>query len=414
MGHTRPETTEVIQQRLCSVEKNANDEDNTTTEEMWDSGVYTLRQIHGVPTKFLVDTGAAVSILSRKTYLKIPQNKRPTCQETDIVVRGVSGNPLALTGVAKIPVVFQSELFVHDFLIAEIPLDAILGQDMLMKNQGRLDLGRMILRMKGTDLSCWTQGEEHISCRVIVQEKTKIPYGAEKIVPISISNAGALTEVGFVQPSPEVIESKQVMMVRGIVPTQMDVAYVRVLNLGDDDLELHPNQCLGICEPYVDEPTVSYTNTACAAVTATNGETQDLPEHIQKLFTDSSDQLTDEECEKLRSLLIEYSQVFAKDKKDLGSCPYIKHKINTGTALPIRKPPRRLPLGKREIEQKEIHSMLEKGIIQPSISPWSAPIVLVTKKDGSTRFCVDEDKGDELPIHSLQQATVGQQGSGSM
>ena len=211
-----------------------------------------------------------------------------------------------------------------------------------------------------------------------------------------------------------VARSHRVMMVRGIVPTQTDVAYVRVLNLGDDDLELHPNQCLGTCEPYVDEPTVSYTNTACAAVTATNGETQDLPEHLQKLFTDSSDQLTDEECEKLRSLLIEYSQVFSKDKKDLGSCPYIKHKINTGTALPIRKPPRRLPLGKREIEQKEIHSMLEKGIIQPSISPWSAPIVLVTKKDGSTRFCVDEDKGDELPIHSLQQAAVGPRGSGSM
>ena len=272
----------------------------------------------------------------------------------------------------------------------------------------------MILPMKGTDLSCWTQGEEHISCRVIVKEQTKIPYGAEKIIPISISNAGALTEAGFVQPSPEVMESKQVMMVRGIVPTQEDKAYVQVLNLSDDNLDLYPNQCLGTCEPYVDEPAVSYKDTACAAVTTTAGEAPDLPEHLQKLLTDSSEQLTDEECEKLKNMLIEYSQVFAKDKKDLGSCPYLKHKINMGTALPIRKPPRRLPLGKREIEQKEMHSMLEKGIIQPSISPWSALIVLVPKKDGSTRFCVDGNKGDELPINSLQQAAVGPQGSGSM
>ena len=134
MGHSRPEATEEIQQRLCSVEINTNDEDNVVAEEMWDSGDYTLGQIHGVPRKFLVDTGAAVSILSKKTYLRIPQKKRPACQETDIVVRGVSCNPLAVTGVANILIIFQGELFIHDFLIAGIPLDAILGQDMLMKN----------------------------------------------------------------------------------------------------------------------------------------------------------------------------------------------------------------------------------------------------------------------------------------
>jgi hypothetical protein len=69
-----------------------------------------------------------------------------------------------------------------------------------------------------------------------------------------------------------------------------------------------------------------------------------------------------------------------------GRTDRIKHHINTDNATPIRVPPRRLIIGKREIEKQEVHKMLEKGIIEPSKSPWSAPIVLVTKKDGSPRF----------------------------
>ena len=67
----------------------------------------------------------------------------------------------------------------------------------------------------------------------------------------------------------------------------------------------------------------------------------------------------------------------------------MKHQINTGTAAPIRKPPRRLPLGKRQVEKQEIESMLERGVIQPSTSPWASHVCLVTKKGGNKRLYVD-------------------------
>ena len=61
----------------------------------------------------------------------------------------------------------------------------------------------------------------------------------------------------------------------------------------------------------------------------------------------------------------------------------------TGDTPPIRCAPRRMSPQKIKQEESCIEEMLSGGQIEPSDSPWSAPVVLVTKKDGGTRFCVD-------------------------
>ena len=76
----------------------------------------------------------------------------------------------------------------------------------------------------------------------------------------------------------------------------------------------------------------------------------------------------------------------------LGCTSLSKHRINTGDSLPIHIPPRRIPHAHREEVRKLLQDMLAKLAIQPSDSPWSSPIVLVTKTDGSTRFCMDYRK----------------------
>ena len=99
--------------------------------------------------------------------------------------------------------------------------------------------------------------------------------------------------------------------------------------------------------------------------------------------------LTVGEHTKFRSLLREFADVISVGDGDLGRTRVLRHKINTGDALPIHQQARRLPFHQRDMVQKMIKGMLEQGIIEPADGSWSSPIVLAKKKDGSFRFCVD-------------------------
>ena len=105
---------------------------------------------------------------------------------------------------------------------------------------------------------------------------------------------------------------------------------------------------------------------------------------------------------------MKYQNVFAKSKYDLGRTTIVQHEIDTGDHPPIKQAPRRMPLAKKEVVRKEVEAMLQNGIIEPSVSPWSSPIVLVEKKDHSTRFCVDYralndvTRKDSYPLPNIQ------------
>ena len=74
----------------------------------------------------------------------------------------------------------------------------------------------------------------------------------------------------------------------------------------------------------------------------------------------------------------------------------MNHHIDTGGAQPIRQQARRVPLPHRERVQELLKDMLQKGVISPSKSPWASPIVLVKNKYGTTQFCVDYRKVNEV------------------
>ncbi|KAL6487683.1 hypothetical protein MHYP_G00043090 [Metynnis hypsauchen] len=93
--------------------------------------------------------------------------------------------------------------------------------------------------------------------------------------------------------------------------------------------------------------------------------------------------------QKLQQLLINWLSVCTTR---LGHTTAVTHRIATVDELHVRQHPYRVSVDKQELIKKEIEDMKEKGIIRASMSPWASPVVLVPKKEGGVRFCVDYRK----------------------
>ncbi|XP_069139203.1 LOW QUALITY PROTEIN: uncharacterized protein [Argopecten irradians] len=105
--------------------------------------------------------------------------------------------------------------------------------------------------------------------------------------------------------------------------------------------------------------------------------------------------ITTEQRREVDELLSEFNDVLT-DKP--GRTNLASHDIFTTTEDPVRVRPYPLPFHTKSVIKEEVDSMLEMDVIEPSTSPYSAPVVMVKKKDGSNRFCID--------FRSLNKVTV--------
>ena len=138
----------------------------------------------------------------------------------------------------------------------------------------------------------------------------------------------------------------------------------------------------------------------CQIQSEPDGRTRRLLEQLEL----ESQHLTSTQKTQLVTLLQSFTDVFALDSSELGATSVTQHSIDTGGHPPIRQPMRRMPFTLRPKVDQLVQEMLIQGVIQPSSSPWASPMVLVRKKDGTMRFCVDyrrlnsATKLDEFPL----------------
>ena len=102
-----------------------------------------------------------------------------------------------------------------------------------------------------------------------------------------------------------------------------------------------------------------------------------------------SNNLTPDQLCRVKQVLGNWSDIFSTSPTDLGRTNTVKRNINLTDDVPFKDPYRRVPTALYEEVRQHLKEMLEAGAICSSKSPYSSNVVLVRKKNGSLRFCID-------------------------
>lgn len=116
----------------------------------------------------------------------------------------------------------------------------------------------------------------------------------------------------------------------------------------------------------------------------------------ERQYINSRDSLNSGQEKQLNEIIKLYNNI-SSEQMGLGLSSLVTHQIKT-TGDPIKQ--RYYPVSPAKLisMNEEVDRMLELGVIRPSKSPWSNPVVMITKKDGTMRFCVDCRKLNSVTV----------------
>eukprot|EP00731_Ephydatia_muelleri_P003644 Em0001g3644a len=351
------------------------------------------------------------------------KQKRPTNVEEAVVATielesylGSSGKPLRVSAVSPQepdPDVRVRRSDRAEAVAAVSPLDEpqtvkLLGErlqrlEMLLERQGSSTRPRTSKQTwdaesgKRKAVVCWTCGKKgHIiiarfcRSRATEQHQGNFSPSVERAYHLSIpflsktTTEQGVATVGLVLKEKTVVPAGSEMEVMYVVP-------VRILNPRDEMVVLKKGTQIASMELLEQDPVINISTVMKNAEVSL--ECQNI---LWDLVSKVGSHISESEREQLYSLLVEFADVFSFSSKDLGRTKELKHHIFTSDAQPVHLSPRRIPQARREELRGLLRDMLESDVIQQSDSPWSSPIVLAKKHDGTTRFCVDYRKVNKV------------------
>lgn len=193
------------------------------------------------------------------------------------------------------------------------------------------------------------------------------------------------------------------------VPLVRGTAYVPIVNVGSSDVLIYPHAVVGTSDE-VRVVSLPAGVTEVPPVVATVASQSVSPPVQDPIAALDLGHLPVGAQDKVRALLSQYRSIFSAHDGDLGCTDLISHEIPLLDDVPVRQCYRRIPPSEYVVVKDHINELLGAQVIRESSSPYASPIVLVKKKDGSLRMCVDDrllngkTRKDAFPLPPIDES----------
>ncbi|PAV90485.1 hypothetical protein WR25_22647 [Diploscapter pachys] len=362
--------------------------------------------INNAPIQTLLDSGSNVSILRESTLQRLgirrihPTNIPPA--------RAANGSRIAFAGEVMIPVKLGNNSYEQKWLVASndsCPEAALAGCDFIDSVGGTLTIDTKSRTAKIGDTTMpllpfqFRRGEREIL--VIAAEKYELPPNSDTFFPGKLpSELTATDQKLLIEPSGFKMKHPMLLLGKTLVREDPDYpAPVRILNMSGGPIMVEKGEIIAVAKniqmdericavynPETDTPSVRWEDKLLPPE-----KDLDESQHILNTIDLSKSDLKEEDKEKLRKIITRHVGAFVTSDGMIGEYKgTVKQTIDIMPGAPIpRSKPYRVPIELRSQVESTIKDLLRQGIIRPSTSPFSAPVVIVKKKDGSIRLCID-------------------------
>ena len=359
----------------------------------------------------LWDTGSNHTIIGKSFFDHLPfLRQRLIDLKVPRQAVGLNGGTVLYNQKLEFPLYIfgrhSKPLRVSAYYSPAVKYTLILGYDFLTHNNIRMDFNEMSFTPRPL-------------CKLHSHKTYTIPPQSEAIVWTTLGR----NRQQFSFPTTGLVKPTDVIRRLGLTSSYAVVTLhnaktkipVKILNLMDVPITILKQTKLSILEELQNEDIIDDTNWEDSpSLHANSSKISSKKVRIAptdkfiNMFDFSESIFNSEQKSQLKDLLWEFEDVFHKPGDKLGSTDILKFDIQLKPdSRPFRIPPYRTNPRMRDEIEKQVNSMLKDDIIEPSVSPFSSPVVMVVKKtDQSLRFCVDFRKLNsitELDSHPLQR-----------